>query len=491
MRNGNSSGSLFDLNTNALYGDAADTHKGTHGPALHGHGDDSEEEQEEGHHHGHDHRRDRQHVHGEDEEHTEEESTDNSQQNQNAESEFNEDEYYADPEGQEKQEKPGQEPGSKKPAEPNMFNRLMASLSEGASALTDAAGGLLKEQLLGIPKDAKIFFNKETKEHGYRHTSIDANGNTAEKKVTFSGKESSRNEFTTVTNPDGQRLSETNAFKSTDGSEWGTRKTWRADGTKESEGQFYMNPEEHGGSGQRTIWHDANGNIGTMEQRIRDVIAFDNTDDGISNFEGGTANVQRVDLNGKISDNINSVIDFGDRNAQGQRTRDSGVNNLHAINPNAQMSSNINTVINFGDTANGAKTFDSGRQNIHSVNPNGTIKDNINAVASFSDTPNATLAAMANAGAALAGLKGKSVSPGAGTGPSAVATTGVGAGITGSAGAGAGSAQAQGKGALVELPALNAARIAADVTLTDRQDPTAVATDEVPAPTPKLKSKYA
>lgn len=45
--------------------------------------------------------------------------------------------------------------------------------------------------------------------------------------------------------------------------------------------------------------------------------------------------------------------------------------------------------------------------------------------------------------------------------------------------------------ALIELPALNAARLTADVTLTDKQDPTAVATVTDEAPAPNLKPKYA
>jgi hypothetical protein len=118
----------------------------------------------------------------------------------------------------------------------------------------------------------------------------------------------------------------------------------------------------------------------------------------------------------------------------------------------------------------------------------------------------AALAALANAGAAIAGIAGgnsaaanSANASAAGSTPQANAGAGATIGTTaGTAGTNAAVTGARGRaGQLIKLPTLNAARLAADVTLTDRQDPTAVAdaTDgaesEVPAASPSLKPKYA
>lgn len=242
LRKGDASfGSLLNLNTSSLYGDA-DADRGTHGTAVHGHGDGDEDD------HDHDH------------DHDEDGETKKYEQNTEDEETTGETE---------------QPPAADKPQEKGLFNKFMAALSDGAgqlasgaAQLTDQAGQFLKEKL-GIPKDAKIFYNSETNQYGYTHTSTDQDGNTVDTKVTFSGRENSRNEFTTVTNPDGQRLQENSSFKSTDGSEWGSKKRWRADGTKEAETQYYLNSEEKGvHMTSNTVWYDKQGKVESVSTAL-------------------------------------------------------------------------------------------------------------------------------------------------------------------------------------------------------------------------------
>ncbi len=172
----------------------------------------------------------------------------------------------------------------------DVFSNFAGQLADGAadwaSKQVDAVSAWGKKQLLGIPEDAKIFYNSKEKAYGYTTQKTDDKGNTVDTVVTFTGVEDARTERTTTKNPQGQVISDSMTKEFSDGSRTFENKTFNDKGVLTQHQRSYEDAQDGGGY-SRVIRYDDNG-------KLLDVSMSKYTDDG--RVEGEPTKVTQADI---------------------------------------------------------------------------------------------------------------------------------------------------------------------------------------------------